>query len=242
VDDERELEVIRHDMERSRESLAQKLDALEHTLEDKVVGAREAVEHTVEAVEHTVEAVKETVSEAFDVRGHVRQHPWLMVGGAFSLGCLGGYLLGGRRQAEMTSRMESPTGAPALASHGAHAGNGHTEAPSRREEEESSPLAEEVKKIRGLAVGALMGLLREAITRALPPEWVPDVEGVVDDWTARLGGKPLRRFEHSGNQFPSSIVKGKASWRPERSRSGRAGGSSSRGVSRASGATSPITN
>jgi len=213
VDDERELEVIRHDMERSRESLAEKLDALEHTLEAKVTGAKEAVEHTVEAVEHTVETVKETVSNALDFRGHVRRRPWLMVGGAFSLGCLGGYLLGGgRRQADvtaadMTSRMESPTGAPALASPGAHTGNGHTEAPSRREEEESSPLAEGLKTLKGVAVGALMGLLREAITRALPPEWVPDVKGVVDDWTTRLGGKPLRSDEFA-RAFTESATAG----------------------------------
>jgi len=209
VDDERELEVIRHDMEQTRTSLAEKLDALETTLEAKVVGAKEAVEHTVEAVEHTVETVKETVSNALDFRGHVRRHPWLMVGGAFSLGCLGGYLLGGSRRsaAAMTSRMESPTGAPALASPGAHAGNGHTEAASRREEEQSSPLAEEVKKLRGLAVGALMGLLREAITRALPPEWVPDVKGVVDDWTTRLGGKPLRSDEFA-KAFTESATAG----------------------------------
>jgi len=209
VDDERELEVIRHDMEQTRTSLADKLDALEHTLEAKVVGAKEAVEHTVEAVEHTVEAVKETVSEVFDLRGHVRRHPWLMVGGAFSLGCLGGYLLSGRREpaAAMTSRMESTTGAPALASNGAHAGNGHTEAPARRQEEEPSPLMEEVKKLQGLAVGALMGLLREAVTRALPPEWVPDVESVVDDWTTRLGGKPLRSDEFA-KAFTESATAG----------------------------------
>jgi len=210
VDDQRELEVIRHDVEQTHDSLAQKLDALEHTLEAKVVGAKEAVEHTVEAVEHTVETVKETVSNVFDFRGHVRRRPWLMLGGAFSLGCLGGYLLGGRRHADatgMTSRMESPTGAPALASPAAHAGNGHTEAAPRREEKESSPLAEEVKKIRGLAVGALMGLLREAITRALPPEWIPDVKGVVDDWTTRLGGKPLRSDEFA-KAFTESATAG----------------------------------
>ncbi len=114
-------EVIRHQMEETRESLAEKLEVLEKKVTDTVQEAtsavsetvqeaKEAVSETVEVVkdtvESTVETVKETVSstldtirDTLDLRGQVEQHPWPMVGGAMALGFVGGWLMGPARKA-----------------------------------------------------------------------------------------------------------------------------------------------
>lgn len=111
-----ELEVIRHQMEEKRASLADKLEALESQVKETVQGAtyevsniveevKSTVESVTEGVQETVETVKETLTEGvhetvetvkhtLNVNDHIRRHPWLAVGGAVAAGFAGGYLLG----------------------------------------------------------------------------------------------------------------------------------------------------
>jgi len=111
-----ELEVIRHQMEEKRASLADKLEALESQVMDTVQGATAEVSHIVEevkstvdsvtgGVQETVETVKDTLTEGvqqtvesvkqtLNVNDHIRRHPWLAVGGAVAAGFAGAYFLG----------------------------------------------------------------------------------------------------------------------------------------------------
>jgi len=117
-----ELEMIHHQMEEKRASLADKLDALENQVMDKVQDTtrevtnivhevREGVTDVVREVKSTVGTVVddvkstvdsvtegvhdtvESVKETFDFREHIRRHPWLALGGALTAGVAGGYLL-----------------------------------------------------------------------------------------------------------------------------------------------------
>ncbi len=99
---ENEPEVIQQQMQDTRTALTEKLETLEAKVVCSVEGATTAVTETVEnvkqAVQETVTNVKETVHDAaesmkhaFDIGAYVDEHPWLMVGGAFAVGCLGGY-------------------------------------------------------------------------------------------------------------------------------------------------------
>jgi len=84
-------------------------------LEDSVVGtvqsATSAVKDTVctvrTAVEDSVDAVRDRVTSVLDVSGHVREHPWAMVGGAAAAGFLVGCLV--PRSAAATGRSSEPT-------------------------------------------------------------------------------------------------------------------------------------
>ena len=80
---------IRHQIEETRCSLTEKLETLEHEVKQTVKGATDTVVGTVHSVEGTVETVKRT----FDLRYHVRRHPWLMFGGSIATGFVAGTLL-----------------------------------------------------------------------------------------------------------------------------------------------------
>jgi ElaB/YqjD/DUF883 family membrane-anchored ribosome-binding protein len=106
---------LQHQIDDTRAHLMNNVEALEHEVVGLVQGATAAVTGTIgsiqEAVGDTVgtvqDAVRDTMTsvrggvtslkQAFDIRGHVRGHPWLMLGGAVALGYLCGRLLRGRR-------------------------------------------------------------------------------------------------------------------------------------------------
>jgi len=199
-----ELEVIRNEMEETRSSLADKLEALESEFRGTVEGATSAVANTVEAVQETVSTVKETVQETvesvketLDVRKHVERHPWAMFGGACVLGCVAGFLLGPRRRSSPRAEVAPPAPPPPTRNGAGHR-NGAGQKPSKTEE--PGVVESTFQELRGLAVGTLMSVLREVLTSAVPSSLAPDLAGVVDELTTKLGGKPLRRSENAGQQ------------------------------------------
>jgi hypothetical protein len=53
-------------------------------------------------------------------------------------------------------------------------------------------LAPEIGKLRGLALGALMGVVRDAVKGAAPGKFRSQLHGILDDITAKLGGQPVQ--------------------------------------------------
>jgi ElaB/YqjD/DUF883 family membrane-anchored ribosome-binding protein len=213
-------EVIRHQMEDTRTALTEKLETLETQVVDTVQGATAAVTETVatikDTVEETVGAVKDTVQDTvaavkdtvqggvdtvkdwMDVRAHVDHHPWLMVGGATALGFCLGSMLG--KQSSMTAAMsqaaepargEAPRSPSARLHH--HTNGGH----KRRQEASStisswlSDLAPEINKLKGLALGTLLGAAREMIVQAVPQHMGEQLKEIVDNVTTKIGGEPI---------------------------------------------------
>jgi len=108
-------EVIRREMQDTRNALTDKLEALEqHVLgtvqnatcavQETVTQVKDAVQGTVctvkESIHDTVGTVKESmddtigsVKETLDLELQVRRHPWTMIGGAVCAGYVGGKLL-----------------------------------------------------------------------------------------------------------------------------------------------------
>jgi len=206
-----ELEVIRHQMEEKRASLADKLDLLENqvleTVHEATAGVNQIVENvtsTVGAVtdnvQDTMTSVKETLAEGvqdtvdavkdtFNVSEHVRKHPWAALGCSFAVGLAGGYLL--RRPSSNGSRSQprpEPHSQPQPTSFAAST-------PAR---EEPSPLEEAAKtaltSLKGLAIGALMGVIREVATKSLPASLEDEVASMLNQVNAQLGGKNLADF------------------------------------------------
>jgi len=95
---DRELEVIRDDMEQTRANLADKLGALENQVRETVSTASETVTSTVEGVKEVVSTVSETVesvTESVNIYKQIEQHPWAAVGISLAAGFVAGQLLGG---------------------------------------------------------------------------------------------------------------------------------------------------
>jgi len=191
-----ELEVIHHQMEGTRASLSDKLDTLENHVLGTVHEATSAVTHTVEDVKSVVgtvsDSIQETVQsvkEAFDLREHVRRHPWMSLSGAVAAGYIGGCMLAPARPALEESRTrEEPRVVPP-------APQPPSPPQAERSSSEESSLLAPLQTLKTLAIGALMNLVRDVVATSLPENLKPDVLNLVDDVTTRLGGKPLRRSE-----------------------------------------------
>jgi len=230
-----ELEVIRHQMEEKRASLADKLDALEnqvietvqdttsevtnivHEVKESVTEVVQGVKSTVDSVTEGVHETVESVKETFDIREHVRQHPWLALGGAVAAGFAGAYLLGPSSQPTPSwSWQPYPTG-----SGGASAPSSLSDLSAPRREQPSprpEPAREEgesttdhilsvlgetgtqaLTKVKELSVGTLMGLLGEVVVNALPVALKSEATNLLKDLTTKLGGKIID-FSKGSNQ------------------------------------------
>jgi ElaB/YqjD/DUF883 family membrane-anchored ribosome-binding protein len=205
-----EPEVIQQQMEQTRAALAEKLETLEQhvtgTVSDvtnTVSAATNAVSETVEtvkdAVGETVESVKESVKTTFDLAGHVDRHPWLLMGGAVAAGYFGGRLL---NTASAHHGYEGHVGRSASqpmgpASPGPTAGS----SAGRYYAEPAHPASpgwlsiltnrfgREIGQLKSLAVGAAIGVVRDAVVNAAPEPLRPQLKDVINDITEKLGGK-----------------------------------------------------
>jgi ElaB/YqjD/DUF883 family membrane-anchored ribosome-binding protein len=224
-----ELEVIRHQMEEKRASLAEKIDALEnqvldivHETGDQVTNIVEEVKSGVgevvnevkstvetvvgdvkstantltEGVEKTVESVKET----FNVSDHIRQHPWLALGGAFAVGVAGGYLTGGSSERRSGAWQGQGWTEPSLSTFATRAEEPREPEPPRYQEPESGESAwsvlgdagkQALEKLKEAAIGTLMGVLGQVVVNALPATLKSDASNIVRDLTTKLGGKVI---------------------------------------------------
>jgi hypothetical protein len=212
-------EVIRKQMEDTRSNLADKLEALEtqvgETVQSTTATVSETVEtvsETVEAVSETVEAVKETVEnvtqtfqetmhslgELFDLPRQTERHPWLIFGGSVALGCLAAQMLGKSEQATAAGHFPGTgvsAGSVAQANQGLQATTQSTPPSSNGT---TSWFWDVLGRLRGVAVGSLMGMVRDVAARELPESLAQRVVEEVDRLTPKLGGEVLQ-----GPLFPN---------------------------------------
>jgi hypothetical protein len=178
-------EVIRQQMEETRTSLAEKLETLEQKVSSTVLETASAVTETVENVKETVESSVEAVKETLNLRLQTERHPWEMIGGAFAIGFLGGWI---------TTRGPHPIPPPPALGHVGPQANLYQPAASSYATQPSSwlsKLSPEIEKLKGLAIGTVAGLVRDALAEAVPESMRPQVTEMLDDLASRFGGKPL---------------------------------------------------
>jgi ElaB/YqjD/DUF883 family membrane-anchored ribosome-binding protein len=196
-----ELEVIRDQMEGTRASLADKLEALEsqvretvqsasETVASAVDGAKDVVSSVSEGAKQVVEKVSETVEtvkESLSITHCVEQYPWASVGVAVAAGFCTAQLLPPLRAPWAQSEAVAPP---------ADSYRPRTSEPPRHEPSPWTDSLTGVAKtaattLEGLAVGTLMGAIKDLITRSLPQEWHGELNRMADDVTTRLGGKVM---------------------------------------------------
>src|SRR5262249_41385001 len=136
---------------------------------------------------------------AVDVKRHVQQQPWAMMGLSAAAGFLTGRLLEKRRSGEppispsagngkhgRKARLAGSRGGPAarpLSSAASAAGSGSSKF--------SEAFAPEIARVKGLAIGTLLGVVRDIVACATPEKIAPALAEVIDNVTVKLGGEPI---------------------------------------------------
>jgi len=196
-------------MEARRSSLAEKLEALESQVADTVQGVTSAVSNVKDVVQDTVDSVKDSVQDAvgavqdsFDRTLQMENHPWIVLGGAFALGFMAGKVL-----PDVPSATHEPTAQPngrPMGHDGASNGGVSSWPASATASAAAQPqrsswlqdlgrsLAPEIDKFKGLALGAALGLVRDYVKKAVPPDLGNQLAGMIDSATSKLGGQPVR--------------------------------------------------
>jgi F0F1-type ATP synthase assembly protein I len=195
-------EDIRDQMAETRASLAEKLDSLQNRVEHSVESAQSSVEHTVNLVKDTVDETLDSVKRTFDLPYQVERHPWTMMG----LSVLAGYTLGCLAPRKCTSFAKAEENGAAWADRSPMhlAAQPHTPRPVPADG--STPpvsvldrFGDEVDKLKGIAIGAALGWIRDHLMESLPT--VSDqLADVVDSATRKLGAEPLASH-HSLSKF-----------------------------------------
>jgi hypothetical protein len=136
----------------------------------------------------------------------VEKYPWLVVGGAAAVGFLLGRMLLPGSPAPQSSDWLTQRGRwfPEGVKNGGHRGNGgqrteeeHTEekaadAESGWFQELSERFRPEMDQLKGLAIGATMGVAREMITAGDTGDLGTKMSQVIDQITEKLGGTPVK--------------------------------------------------
>jgi ElaB/YqjD/DUF883 family membrane-anchored ribosome-binding protein len=118
---EKTPEQIESEMHETRESLTEKVSALENQVMGTVQSAANTITDTVDAVKSFVSSAPETVSETveqvtsavreqvqrtFDISGHVRSNPWQSVCVSVGVGFLAGFMIFREEKASRASKSE----------------------------------------------------------------------------------------------------------------------------------------
>jgi len=210
-------EVIRQQMEEKRSQLAEKLEALESQVTDTVQATTAVVTETVDAVKETVSNVTDTVKEtvdqaaeavhsvgrALDIRLQTEQNPWLVFGGSLALGFTVAQLLPSfkengrddshdRTWGERLQALEASSSTQGVGRHQTAATPPAAETRAEPQDEgQKGWLWDQLGRLKGLALGSLMGVVRDLAARNLPGELGQRVAQEVDSLTTHIGGEPI---------------------------------------------------
>jgi ElaB/YqjD/DUF883 family membrane-anchored ribosome-binding protein len=209
---EPEVTEIHQEIDQTRADLAQKVEELEEKVRDTVLSATENVGDTIETVTTTVQQTVDTVKRTFDLNYQMQQRPWTLIGGCVLAGFLIGALVSRGRPSRGRSRVSSyPDYAPA--SERSLASSAAAEPAASQGPGFLSGLMEqfgpEIDKIKGAAIGYLVGMARDSIKEALP-SLGQQIEEVTNSVTTKLGGEPVEgpvmggASHSSGSYQPSS--------------------------------------
>jgi len=199
-----EQDLIQRDMERTRGSLTEKLEALEGQVAETVTSTTGAVQDTTQAVQETVAAVKETVQEtmaavtdkvqetvqsvgeALSLRTQMERHPWLVLGGAVAVGCMVGASFGTDEAAtERTPSAATPAPPPPWT------GRASARESAVSDSDQHGILGDALTQLKNLGLSYVMGIVRDLARNELPEAVASRVADEVDALTSKLGASPI---------------------------------------------------
>lgn len=203
-------EVIKEQMEETREDLAHKLQALTDEVSETVHNVTETVEETVETVTETAQSTVQNVKDFFNFNKQIEDRPWLMFGGAVIVGFLAGRTLiswttpstpprrsahrGMRESLEEARHSVLPDYRSSASSqtNGQHRDSGSSWFGSIRDS--FGPV---LNQLSGVAVGAALSVVRDVVQSALPDNVKDQVNQAFSNLTEKFGGQPSDSSERS---------------------------------------------
>ena len=196
-------EAVSTSVENVKETVESSVEAVKET----VAAVTDTVHDTVQAIKDTVQETVQTIKESFDISLQMQRHPWLIFGGAVGLGLLGSLMVPRRSKVSSSSAESSSTPA-----HSGNGSNGSSYTPptfgpeakrfsqlgndggSQSEstwESATGWVGEQIGRLKGLALGTVMGAVRDMAKRSLPESVGSRVAEEVDSITKGLGGEPI---------------------------------------------------
>lgn len=186
-------------------NVAQTVQDATTSVSETVGSMTDAVQDTVNSVRQSVEGTVDSVKGAFELRGHVERHPWLMLAAAVSVGFFGEqYFRPSRSRMSRPAYIDGPTRSLPLATMSMQNGNNLHSDPAAF----SSPpisgsgdtyrannnngFASEIGELQRLAIGAALNAAREIVVKASPQPLQEPLGGLFDHLTEKLGGTPLK--------------------------------------------------
>jgi ElaB/YqjD/DUF883 family membrane-anchored ribosome-binding protein len=197
---EQRSDEMRQEIDCTRSALAEKMEALEHSVMGTVQNAQETVDDSIQMARDTVATVRRT----FDIKHHVEQYPWVAVGGS----CVAGLALGALFQRFW--RPSRPTLRRLAGSQPALSVNSPRRAELRVNSDPVSTAAppwsapappsrpgffdrfqEEIDQVKGMAIGYVLGLARDQLKDSVP-QLASQINDVMNSITTKLGGRPVQ--------------------------------------------------
>ena len=184
---EKTPEEIEREMLQTRESITEKVAALENQVVGSVQTAADTLSETVAAVKSFVSnapetvhdsvkqataAVSDAVKSTFDISSHVDRHPWAAVGTSALVGCVVGWLVSrGRSDYPVRTPLVSPTS---------------SSPPVRTVVEEKPGLTDEFMGMIGDKAKELARTALETLAAAVKENIQTNLPHLVNDAAARL--------------------------------------------------------
>jgi hypothetical protein len=213
-----ETELIKQQMGQTRASLTEKLEMLENKVLGTVHDTTGTISNTVQQISSTVRdtvhevgtavrgttgdvraSVREAVSsarDAVDLSRQMREHPWLMLGGSVFAGYVGGLLLDNLERGRLPALPSLPASPEKLLPQGSELRERVESAPPARRTGSSflralvDTFAPELDKLKRIALGTALGLVRDKVGESVPPQMKENFTELMDRVTEKLGGEP----------------------------------------------------
>jgi hypothetical protein len=183
------------------------VDNVKDSVQDTVDNVKDTVQGTVDSVKETMADTVEGVRQTFDLHRQVDHHPYLMVGGAVVVGYVAGRMLKVAPAARAVGRAAESFGptvsryarsaasnlgsaASSVGSTAASVGGAAATASGWMSALQSM-FGPEMDKVKELAIGTLLGVVRDMAVKAAPETMAPQVREIIDSFTTKLGGKPV---------------------------------------------------
>jgi hypothetical protein len=213
-----ETELIKQQMGQTRASLTEKMETLENKVLGTVHQTTDTVSNTVQLVGSTVRdtvqqvgcTVRDTtqdvratmhetvgsVRDALDLSRQMQEHPWVMLGGSVFVGYVGGRLLDSLERGRLPSLPSLPAAPERLLPEGSEVRERLEAVPAPRRSTSSflsallDTFAPELDKLKRVALGAALGLVRDKVGESVPPQMRENFTELMDRVTQKLGGEP----------------------------------------------------
>jgi len=136
-----------------------------------------------------------SVRDALDVSRQMHEHPWIMLGGSVFVGYVGGRLLDSLERGHLPSLPSLPAAPEQLLPHGSEVRERVESVPAPRRSGSSflrallDTFSPELDKVKRMALGTAMGLVRDKISEAVPPPMRENFTELMDRVTQKLGGE-----------------------------------------------------